>query len=262
MPEWVSTFPGYAQIARQSKKIAGRILQTGPVPRHVGVIMDGNRRYAKNHKIELKEGHSLGFETMSLMLELLYDSGIECCTVYAFSIENFKRLKFEVEWLMDLAKLKLQQMAQHGDLCEQYGIRIRILGNRALLPLDVCEILEKAEKMTRGNSRAVLNVCFPYTARDEMASGIRRVIESGEQITEESLEQHLYTAQLPPLDLLVRTSGTLRLSDFLLWQTVLPACRIVFSDKLWPEFSPWDMLRILLAWSFNAYWYGPQGDSL
>lgn len=246
---------------RQVKKTIGGICRTGPVPRHVGVIMDGNRRYAKTHKIELKEGHNLGFDSMASILELLYESGVEQATVYAFSIENFKRLQFEVDWLMDLAKSKLQQMSQHGELCERYGIRIRVFGNKALLPLDVLQILEDTENATRKNTRAVLNVCIPYTSRDEMVHAIKSVALSSLEnlqmpIDESTVEHFLYTADLPPLDLLIRTSGTRRLSDFLLWQCVPLSCAVVFSEKLWPEFLPWDMTKILLTWSFNTYWYG------
>lgn len=261
MPEWISTFPGYSQLVKHIKKVLGAIICTGPIPRHVGVIMDGNRRYARTHKIELKEGHNLGFDTMASILELLYESGVECATVYAFSIENFKRLKYEVEWLMDLAKSKLRQISQHGDLCDQYGIRIRVLGNTLLLPDDVRKILIDTEEMTKHNTKAVLNVCFPYTLRDEMAHAVKTVVEDSSLdpsmvIDETAIDRHLYTADSPPVDILVRTSGTYRLLDFLLWQVVPSTCAIVFSDKMWPEFSTWDMTRILLNWSFNTYWYG------
>lgn len=261
MSLWVQTFPGYSQLMRRFKRTVGAICRTGAVPRHVGVIMDGNRRYAKTRHMELKEGHNLGFDSLALILELLYELGVECATVFAFLIENFKRLKHEVQWLMDLAKAKLLQMTQHGDLCEQYGIRIRILGNTALLPPDVQQILHDTEAATAGNTTATLNVCFPYTSRDEMAHGVRLLVaaaaaDPGLAIDENSIEKHLYTAELPPLSLLIRTSGTARLLDFLLWQCVPLSCAIVFSDKLWPEFSPWDMTKILLSWSFNTYWYG------
>lgn len=246
---------------RKVKRTIGGVCKTGPIPRHVGVIMDGNRRYAKTHQIEMKEGHNLGFDSMASVLELLYESGVACATVYAFSIENFKRLRYEVEWLMDLAKSKLYQMSQHGELCDQYGIRIKILGNVSLLPADVQKILQDTQTSTAHNSRAVLNVCFPYTSRDEIAHSIRGVVQASMDdpdmvIDENAMEQHLYTAEAPPLDLLIRTSGTNRLSDFLLWQSVPSTCAIVFSDKLWPEFLPWDMTKILLSWSFNTYWYG------
>lgn len=261
MSQWVSTFPGYSLLMSRVKGAVGRISRTGPVPQHIGLIMDGNRRFAKNHHIELKEGHNQGFDSMASILELLYESGVACATVYAFSIENFKRLKTEVDWLMDLAKEKLTQMSQHGELCDKYGICVRILGNFAYLEPDVRKVLNDIMASTRHNSRAVLNVCFPYTSRDEMTAAIKTTVAAAIKnpvpyVDEELLNRNMYTADSPPLDLLIRTSGTYRLSDFLLWQCVPSLCAIVFSDKLWPEFSPWDMTKILLTWSFNKYWYG------
>lgn len=258
MFEQLSSFPGYEQVLTGAKKLFGRIILTGPVPKHVAIIMDGNRRYARNHKMEIREGHNLGFETMASVLELLFEAGVQCATVYAFSIENFKRLAYEVEALMDMARLRLCQIRQHGALCEKYGVRLRVVGNRKFLPVDVQQIVQETEDMTKNNTRAVLYMCFPYTARDDITQLIRNVV--GEslinpefEVSEGSLSHFLYT---PPLDLLIRTSGTYRLSDFLLWQSVLPLCSVVFSDRLWPEFSPFHMARILLNWSFNTYWYG------
>lgn len=261
MSEWISTFPGYTLVVSRVKKTVGSIIRTGPTPRHVGVIMDGNRRYAKSHKIELKEGHNLGFDSMANILELLYESGVECATVYAFSIENFKRLRYEVEWLMDLARSKFQQISQQGELCEKYGIKIKILGNVALLPQDVQKILAETEEITKDNTRAVLNVCFPYTSRDEITNSVKKIVTQAVKdtsvfIDESSIDDFLYTSESPPLDILVRTSGTYRLSDFLLWQAVPSSCAIMFSNKLWPDFTAWDMIKILLTWSFNVYWYG------
>lgn len=260
MSDWVSTFPGYKQALSSGKKFFGRVIQTGPVPQHVGIIMDGNRRYARTHKIEIKEGHSLGFNTMANILELLYECGVKVATVYAFSIENFNRTSYEIKWLMDLAKSKFAQINQNGLLCEEYGVRIKLIGNLKLLPADVLEILRETEEITKNNTRAVLNVCFPYTSRDEMTHAVKSIVSESTKerviINEDTLARHLYTGNLPPLDLLVRTSGTYRLSDFLLWQCVSPDCAIVFVEKLWPEFKPWDMLKILVNWGFNKYWYG------
>ncbi|KAI5956183.1 RER2 [Candida jiufengensis] len=265
MSDWISTFPGYNQVLTTGKKLFGKIISTGPVPQHVGIIMDGNRRYAKSHKIEIKEGHSMGFDTMANILELLYEAGVKSATVYAFSIENFNRSSYEVKWLMDLAKSKFTQINQNGLLCEDYGVKIKILGNLKLLPPDLLKILRETEEITKNNTRAVLNVCFPYTSRDEITNSIKKIViestKSNIKINEKSIEDNLYTGDSPPLDLLVRTSGTYRLSDFLLWQAVSPDCAVVFTDKLWPEFKPWDMLKILMNWSFNKYYYGnPNGQ--
>ncbi|EGV63983.1 cis-prenyltransferase [Yamadazyma tenuis] len=265
MAQWISTFPGYNWLLTKVKKSFGAVVREGPIPRHVGIIMDGNRRYARTHNIELKEGHSLGFESMASVLELLYECGVEHATVYAFSIENFKRSSYEVKWLMDLAKSKFKQVTQHGELCEEYGVRIRILGNTALLPPDVRKVLNETEQITKNNKRATLNVCFPYTSRDEITHSIKCIVnESIKQndfiIDQSTIDKFLYTRDSPPLDLMIRTSGTYRLSDFLLWQVVSSDCAVVMVETLWPEFTPYHMAKILLNWGFNKYWYGsPQG---
>lgn len=257
----MATFPGYSWLLNTTKLVFGRIVQTGPVPKHVGLIMDGNRRYARIRNIELKEGHNMGFESMASILEVLYECGVECATVYAFLIENFKRLSYEVKWLMDLAKQKFQQITQHGELCEQYGVRIKVLGNLSMLQPDVLRLMKQAEETTKNNKRATLNVCFPYTARDEITNLIKQIVRKsarGEDfiIDESCISDFLYTRDSPPLELLVRTSGTYRLSDFLLWQCVSSDCSIVITDTLWPEFTPYHMAKILIHWGFNKYWYG------
>ncbi|AEO71129.1 5454cbef-23b7-4fe6-b15c-ccbf9dacc643 [Thermothielavioides terrestris] len=152
-------------------------LSQGPIPRHVAFEMDGNRRYARSHKIETIEGHSLGFEALARVLEVCYKCGVEVVTVYAFSIENFHRPKYEVDGLMQLAKLKLEQLSQHGELLERYGASVRVLGRLDLIPPDVLEVVEKATAATQHNTKCVLNICFPYTSREEMTTAIRRTVE-------------------------------------------------------------------------------------
>ncbi|CDK29802.1 unnamed protein product [Kuraishia capsulata CBS 1993] len=256
--EWVSSFPGFKSVQSLGKKAYAGVLRTGPVPRHIGFIMDGNRRYARRRNIELKEGHNAGFESMARTLETCYDCGVECATVFAFSVENFNRSAYEVEWLMELFKHKFSQIVEHGDMCEQYGIRVRVLGDIELLPNDVIKVLRRAEQITEKNTRAVLNVCFAYTARHDIRHSIQQTISQvvkGEldstEISEQTLESNLYTGGLPPLELLIRTSGVHRLSDFLLWECHTSTCDIEIVDTLWPEFGVKDICWILLKWSFN-----------
>lgn len=252
--DWLTTFPGFNYTQDLVKQFLARIIITGPVPKHVGFVMDGNRRFAKKHKIELKEGHNAGFESMAKILEICYECGVESCTVYAFSIENFKRNKFEVDWLMELAKLRFTQIVQQGELCEKFGIKIKVLGDKALLPNDVLKVMNKAEEMTRDNKRAILNVCFPYTSRNEITNSIKSIISSNlpsDQINEQLIEDNLYTKDQAPLDLLIRTSGVTRLSDFLLWQVVSKGVEIELVDTLWPDLTPLHILWILIKFSFR-----------
>lgn len=255
MMEWLTSFPASQALLNVTKKFVARCIETGPVPQHIGFVMDGNRRFAKNHHIELKEGHSAGFESMAQILELCYECGVKSATVFAFSIENFKRSKHEVDWLMELAKERFAQMVSQGELAEQYGVRIKVLGDVSLLPDDVRQVLKEAEEVTKHNSRAVLNVCFPYTSRHEMTHAMKHIVKKNMktpiEINEATISDLLYTGGQPPLDLFIRTSGVSRLSDFLLWQVSTPGVVIEFVDVLWPDFTPLRMAWILIKYSFK-----------
>ncbi|KAJ9632283.1 cis-prenyltransferase [Taxawa tesnikishii (nom. ined.)] len=151
--------------------------------------MDGNRRYARNHKIETVEGHNLGFEALARILEVCYKSGVKVVTIYAFSIENFKRSRYEVDALMDMAKTKLTQLAQHGELLERYGARIQVLGQKELVRSDVLEAIDRAVDMTKDHKHAVLNVCFPYTSRNEITTAIRETVREFSQPLRPSIKR-------------------------------------------------------------------------
>lgn len=245
-------------VMSTTKSVVGRILQTGPVPQHIGFVMDGNRRFARQRNIELKEGHSAGFESMARVLEMCYECGVKSATVFAFSIENFKRSRHEVDWLMELAKGRFQQLTESGEMAEKYGVRIKVLGDTSLLPKDVQVSLREAEDITKNNTRATLNVCFPYTSRHEMAHAMRTIVKSTakgtiqlDDINTQLVDECLYTGGQPPVDLLIRTSGVSRLSDFLLWQVSSKGCMIEFVDTLWPELTVVHILWILIKFSFN-----------
>lgn len=128
-------------------------LRQGPIPQHVAFVMDGNRRFAKTHGIETIEGHNLGFEALAKVLEVCYKTGVKVVTIYAFSVENFKRSRQEVGGLMEMAKLKLDQLSQHGELLNRYGACIRILGQKELIPEDVQGSVNKAVGLTASNNR-------------------------------------------------------------------------------------------------------------
>ncbi|KAF8757097.1 Dehydrodolichyl diphosphate synthase complex subunit RER2 [Rhizoctonia solani] len=222
------------------------ILSAGPVPQHVAFVMDGNRRYARHKQVEVSEGHTDGFGALKRMLEICLRLGIKCVTVYAFSIENFKRPRGEVDTLMTLAKNKLDELCSHGSpQCSRE--------NRASAP-DVLEVVHRAEAMTAKHNGAILNICMPYTSREEITSAVESIVrshQSGEieldDITPETLEARLYTKlrDSPKLDILVRTSGVHRLSDFLLWQACADT-QIHFSNVYWPDFALRDLVPVLL----------------
>ncbi|KAJ6084065.1 hypothetical protein N7486_010865 [Penicillium sp. IBT 16267x] len=174
---WFLSSPPIEFAISNLKELLVGALRQGPMPQHVAFVMDGNRRFARSHGIETVEGHNLGFEALARILEVCYKSGVKVVTIYAFSIENFKRSKFEVDALMDMARVKLSQMAQHGDLLDRYGAKVRVLGRLDLLKPDVLAAVNKAVESTSRNGDRVLNICFPYTSRDEITTAIRETVE-------------------------------------------------------------------------------------
>ena len=203
----------------------------GQGARHVAIIMDGNGRWAKRKHLPRAMGHRKGVEAVRELVRSLKDTSIECLTLYAFSSENWKRPEEEVDDLMNLMRKFIK-----SDLPEFIAndVKLAIIGDwRALAP-DIVEMLEDALAQTAKGSRT-LAVALNYGAHAEIARAARLAAEAGE-VTEEAIAQHLFTADLPPLDLLIRTSGEVRLSNFLLWQAAY--AEMIFTDVLWPDFTP------------------------
>lgn len=235
------------------QKFCIKVLKCGPIPRHVAIIMDGNRRYAKKQHVEKAEGHSKGFDKLSDCLSWCLELEIKEVTVYAFSIENFKRTKEEVDQLMQLAREKFTKLFEEKDKLMEHGVCIRVIGNLTLLPEDIRKLIAKAMLMTKDNNNATLNVAFSYTSRDELANSIQTIVEAAkkgkidvEDINEDLISHCLYTNLSPNPDLLIRTSGEVRLSDFLLWQA--SNSQICFSEVLWPEFNIWHLLGCIFKY--------------
>ena len=324
------------------RSLASAVLQRGAVPRHVAIIMDGNRRFSVARGLgRVAEGHALGYTTMVSVLDWLYDLGVSTVTVYAFSIENFKRPADEVETLMSLARDKLRELASalNSRRAAARGVRVRVIGDLELLPKGVREAAEAAMAATAHNEGATLNICLSYTARHEIAAAVHTVARqlraekarpetegrppvhgqdsrvhapssacehartrnckcadvrscaSSDKYVEDLIERALMTDASEPPDLLLRTSGETRLSDFMLWQvragaraalalnarprascsklTSLPtrtcACVhartfplqggfavLVFLDVLWPDFSFRHLLWALLQYQRHS----------
>ena len=239
----------------------------GPVPAHLAVIMDGNRRWARREGCAGSEGHRRGFATLVRVLEWCRDLGVRHVSVYAFSIENFRRSEAEVGELMALAEEKLGEILRAGGAAEarRQGLRVRVVGDLALLPEGVRRAAERAVAETRDNTGGTLNICLAYTGRDDIAQAVQarsegkggrggsdtareggeagrpggREGEEGEVGGGDPLWGLLRTGDSPPVDLLVRTSGESRLSDFLPWQA--RSAQIIFLDVLWPELTFWEM---------------------
>ena len=207
--------------------------------RHVAIIMDGNGRWAKKRFLPRVAGHKAGVEAVRTVVRAAAEMGLEAMTLYAFSSENWKRPEEEVNDLMGLMK---RFILSDLDEFAANDVRLKIIGNwRALAP-DVVELIEGALERTAGNSRTTLAVALNYGAQDELVRAANAAAADG-AITAEAIEAHLDTADLPPLDLLIRTSGEVRLSNFLLWQSAY--AELYFTDKLWPDFKPADLQAAL-----------------
>nr|XP_040564448.1 dehydrodolichyl diphosphate synthase complex subunit DHDDS-like [Lepeophtheirus salmonis]ACO12045.1 Dehydrodolichyl diphosphate synthase [Lepeophtheirus salmonis] len=229
------------------------ILRTGSLPRHVAFIMDGNRRFARKSKVELIKGHSSGFDKLSETLFWCRDLGIEEVSVYAFSIENFKRPQHEVNDLLDLARSKFQKLFSEIHRLAEKGVRVQVIGNLALLPEDLQEVIRKCVESTKDHSKCTLNVAFAYTSRDELTTAIRSAVESEKDssahIEPKTLENHFYGKGRSQVDLIIRTSGEVRLSDFMLWQGSYAVT--YFTKVLWPEFRLLNLMAGIFHYQHN-----------
>ena len=207
--------------------------------RHVAIIMDGNGRWAKKRLLPRVAGHKAGVEAVRNIVRAAGDLGIEAMTLYAFSSENWKRPEDEVNDLMGLMK---RFILSDLDEFAANDVKLKVIGNwRALAP-DVVALIENARERTAGNKRTTLAVALNYGAQDELVRAAQAAAAAGE-ISEATIAAHLDTADMPPLDLLIRTSGEVRLSNFLLWQSAY--AELYFTDILWPDFKPADLQAAL-----------------
>ncbi len=206
--------------------------------RHVAIIMDGNGRWARKRALPRSMGHKRGVEAVRKLVRSLKGSGLDCLTLYAFSSENWKRSEDEVNDLMNLIRKFIK-----SDLLEfvENGVRLKIIGDWQGLAPDIVQMLEDALEQTRTGTHTVA-VALNYGSQQEIARAAAKAASIGE-VNERTIAAHLDTADLPPLDLLIRTSGEIRLSNFLLWQSAY--AEMLFVDTLWPDFTP-EMLQTAL----------------
>lgn len=202
------------------------------VPRHVAIIMDGNGRWAKKRFLPRVAGHRAGVEAVRKIVRAAGDLGIEALTLYAFSSENWRRPEEEVGDLMALMK---RFIVSDLDEFAEAGVRLKIIGDLSRFDAESRELIDGALARTADNQGTTLAVALGYGAQDELVRAARKAADLG-AITAEAIEANLDTAGLPPLDLLIRTSGEVRLSNFLLWQAAY--AEMMFVDTLWPDFSP------------------------
>ena len=213
------------------------------LPKHIAIIMDGNRRWAREHKLPIGIGHKKGAEALEKIAKYANKIGLEYMTVYAFSTENWKRSEEEVSTLMLLLKNYLDYYTQR---VESDNIKVRILGDISKLKKDLQESIVALEKRTENNTGITLNIAFNYGGRDEIVKATQKIAKkvklgeiSVEDINEDLISKNLYTFDIPDPDLLIRTSGELRISGFLIWQAAYT--EFLFINKYWPDFNDSDL---------------------
>ncbi|MGN0561500.1 MAG: isoprenyl transferase [Candidatus Fimenecus sp.] len=224
--------------------------QFSVLPRHVGIIMDGNGRWAQKRGLPRYKGHIEGAKTFRKIGEFAGDLGIECLTFYAFSTENWKRPPEEVAAIMDLFREYLRELDERKAENEEKGIKVNFIGDRNGIPKDILKMMGYSERITRKKDHVILNIAINYGGRQEILHSVQALakeVEKGKlkasEITEDMISDHLYTGGLPDPDLIIRPSGEYRLSNFLLWQSAYS--EFWYSDILWPDFTEEDFTEAL-----------------
>lgn len=220
---------------------------TANTPSHVAIIMDGNRRWARKHRLPVTSGHTEGVKAIERIIKAAPILGVKFLTLYAFSTENWKRSPKEVNALLKLLGYYLDTQSEN---LIKNGIRLNTIGEIDKFPVNLRKKIDKVKELTKDNSRLVLNLALNYGGRHEITEAVRRIAKKVkenrlkiEDISEESFSGHLYSAGMPDPDLLIRTSGELRLSNFLLWQASYS--EIYITKKLWPDFGREDLKKAI-----------------
>jgi short-chain Z-isoprenyl diphosphate synthase len=242
-----------------------RNIRSSPRPRHIGIILDGNRRHGRSLGIvEPRAVYDLGADKLDEVLEWCADLAIPTVTLWVFSTENFHRSPAEVSGILASVEAKLTALAEDPAI-HRRRVRVRAIGCLAMLPSPVRDAIEAAERATARYDGVELNIAVAYGGRQEITDAVRALLscldadrrtlaEIIEQITPEAIARHLYTAGLPDPDLIIRTSGEIRLSGFLLWQSV--HSEFYFTDVLWPAFRKVDFLRAIRSYQDRQRRYG------
>jgi undecaprenyl diphosphate synthase len=227
------------------------------LPRHIAVIMDGNGRWAQKRHLPRVAGHRAGTQSARTTIETCARLKVEALTLYAFSVENWRRPKAEIEFLMQLLR---EYLRKEMPLIQKNNIRMRFLGRPEELPAGVQKDTREAMEATAGNTGMVLSIALNYGGRAEIVDAMNAILAerngngAGSTVTEEQLSRHLYTANLPDPDLLIRTSGEMRVSNFLLWQ--IAYAEIFVTETLWPDFNRARLLEALVDFQGRERRYG------
>ena len=241
------------------KKLYSEI-KNKPVPHHVAIILDGNRRGSKLLGVSYENGYELGAKKLEEVLDWAWEIGVKIVTVWVFSTENFFRPKEQVETIMRLAREKLISIRENPRI-HKNAVKVNILGRISLLPKEVQEEIKKTTEATANNSKYVLNVCMAYGGRAEIVDALKEIINKAKEgiidyddVDEDLIAEHLYTSNIPDPDLIIRTSGEERLSGFLLWQSAYS--EFYFTEVHWPLFRKIDFWRAIRTYQQRHRRYG------
>ena len=232
--------------------------QLNHIPEHIAIIMDGNGRWAKAKGLPRTAGHVEGVTTVKRITEEAARMGVKYLTLYTFSTENWNRPQTEVEALMDLVITGLEE-----ELFTKNNIRLRVIGEWERLPENVRRSLGDCMEHTAGNTRMTLTIALSYSSRWELTRAVQDIVKEGlrpEEITEETLSRHLTTSFMPDPDLLIRTGGELRISNYLLWQCAYT--EFYFTDEYWPDFTADSLHRAIEEYQKRQRRYGKTGDQI
>lgn len=236
----------------KTQDIAGIVKETNL--QHIAIIMDGNRRWAKEKNLPSAFGHKKGVESLKIALKACHKFGIKYLTVYAFSTENWNRKQEEVDFLMDLLAHTIKN--ELNELNDNQVV-INFIGDLSKLNPKLQEILNNAMKVTKNNSGVKLQIAFNYGARDEIVNAVKTLVKQGtkeEDITEETISKALYTSSIPDPDLLIRTGGEMRVSNYLLWQ--IAYSEFLVTDQFWPDFDETSMADAVIEFKHRQRRFG------
>lgn len=224
------------------------------IPKHLGVILDGNRRWAKQNNLTSLEGHRRGSEVFRQISLDAFDLGIKYLSAFVFSTENWQRTKEETSYLM---KLVVKAVEKYLNDFNNKGIKIVILGSKDGLSKSVLESIESTELKTKNNKKGTLAICLNYGGQQEIVDAVKKIIIkkiNPEDINKELFEQNLYSPEIPPIDLLIRTSAEQRISGFMLWR--IAYAELLFVDKYWPDYTTADLKKAINIYSKKQRRYG------
>ena len=220
-------------------------------PNHIGVILDGNRRWAKKRGLSTYHGHKEGGEAVVRLVKALLEYGIKYASIFAFSTENWKRSKEELDNIFNLAR----ELSKKEEILSNSRVKFNFWGDLSAFDKDFQKDLENLKEKTKNNSDLVLNVCLNYGGRDDIVQAVNKLIKNGaKSVTEEDISKNLYSGEIPDLDLVIRTSGEKRISNFMIYQ--LAYAEFYFTKQLWPEFNKKSLKKALVDYSKRHRRYG------